>query len=331
MAASGALAAATITLPAETLNGVAKFDWAPTSVYAENGNLAFVDWANTGGVCTGTTSGCMFDVYAHGSLSAFLNSNDQAIASGVGTAYEVTFELGFSEKVILAVSAGGQNFASFGFGPSGKTTGITAADAVMSDGVTPNFFRMYYDPVVNADPLAGTGYGPGTLMLSGSVLPAAPSFQSSFLAGTSAAVPLGGYATAAGALAWGATTSVTGAGASNTLDLLVPPTTVDKSFFAGNDVVEFLLASITQNLPFIGTDPSLTFPEGSIADAKTGVGAVNGGTSVGGGGELVADADDIIFMTDPNSPVKAVPEPAGLALFSLGLLGLGAARRRAKR
>ncbi|MCB1850349.1 MAG: PEP-CTERM sorting domain-containing protein [Gammaproteobacteria bacterium] len=318
----------------DTVNDIASFDWAAASVLADGGNQAFVDFVNSSGTCTGTASECKFNVYGHGNLSAFADAANAPIsAPGLGASYEITYEFGFSEKVTFAVPAGTTNVATFGFGPSGNTTGpySAATDAVMADGTTPNFFRMYVDSV-DADPLAGTGFGNGTLLLAGQILPVG-AFTTGFNASTATPVAIGGVSSTTPA-AWAGVTTVTGSGATSTIDLAVMVTTFNQTYFPNQTLDAFLMSNISQLLPFTTTNPSLTFPEGGIVDAKgdvAGAGAnINGGTTIGGGGVLVATNKSIIFQNDSNSPISTtnIPEPGLLAMVGLGFLGIGAVKRR---
>jgi len=336
--------AATITIPAPSgavISDVAVFDWAPSSTIAVDGNKAFVDFVNSAGACSGTL--CRSDVFGHGQLSSFNNNNNTPLsAPGLGSSYEITFELGFSEKVIAGISLPGViNTAVFGFGPSGKTTlgTITTADAVLMDGTTPNFFRMYVDTSPDANSLAGTGFGAGpgaTLVLAGRILPHTD-FNSNFTANLGTPLPIGGAGGITPNPQWfiggNPVTTVTGSGATTTLDVLIAPVTVNQAFFGGIPD-SFLLSSISQLLPFDTTNPSVMFPEGSVTDAVTAVAGnglhINGGTTGGiGGAPLVATNRSVEFQNDSASPVH-VPEPGTLALLGLGLAGIALRGRRRK-
>lgn len=300
----------------ETVTNITAFDWGPSNVIAVNGNQAFVDYINSGGTCTGTTTNCQFQVYAQGSLLAFVGDPTTQLNS----AYEITYELAFGETVSFAVQSATSNIAEFSFG--------------WSSGTPDNYFNMFFDQPGDADDLAGTGFTNGTQIMSGTVDPVG-AFTSTFTANRTSGsiVPIGGNISVNGGTgtpaAWTGTTTISGSGSSSTFNLLsllsVSVDTYDSAFFI-TELTDFLMTNVSQQLPFTTVDPALTFDSGAI-DTKTQIGLVNGGTSVVNG-QLVALAPSIIFQTDPNSPVSGIPEPGSLALLGIGLLGMGAGGRR---
>lgn len=326
LGANQVVANISVTIPTvETVNGVATFDWSPSNVIAYKGNKAIADWINTGGACN-TGTNCVFDVFAQGSLAAFQDENNQTLASGVGSAYQITYELGFAERVQSVSFAGPTSTAIFGFGPDGAFD--APYNTTLSNG-SPNFFRMYYQVGAPTNsPLNGTGFSAGNLVFEGRVSPL-DSFATSFTRTSNNTVAIGGQSSLT-PVAWTGQETVQGTGGTSALDLLVSPSFIDTSFFGGAIPESFLLDNISQALPFTTVNPSLTFPVGSVVagvpiDSKTEIGPINGGLALVNGVAVVA-GDSIMFQTDPNSPV--VPVPATLALMAFGLIGAGIARRR---
>ncbi len=336
----------------DTVTGITSFDWAQGSVIASGGNQAFVEWANSGGTCP-NAGDCVFDVFGHGKLSSFQGTGISS--PGLDSSYEITFEIGYSQRVTVALSGAGTTTAVFKFGPNGvgNPPYNLATDAVLSNG-SPNFFRMYIS-TPNSNALAGTGFGDGTLLLAGQVLPVS-NYNSNFTANLAAPQPIGGnWGSIAGATppAWNVggnpVQSVTGNGGTDNLDLAVNLSVFNPTFFPNQTLVSFLLSNVNQQLAFTSTNPSLEFPEGGITNciicdgtdgnaallAVAGNGAhINGGTTGGGAlGPLVATNPSIIFQNDSNSPIvtASTPEPETLALLAFGILGIGFAQRHRTR
>src|SRR5512139_2597490 len=123
---------------------VGSFDWSPDNSLA----VGAVPIATSPATNT-------FDLYTQASLGNFLDANSQVInGTGLNSSYEITYQTGFTELGSSAIIPG---------------SGIASAFSLPAS--TPvNFFNIYYDTSMNVNQLAGTGYGDGTLILSGIVI-----------------------------------------------------------------------------------------------------------------------------------------------------------------
>jgi len=298
------------------VSGITNLDWSPTSVLADGGNVAFTNFLN-GGAAACTTGACDFTVYSHGRLGNFNNAaNNPILGTGLNTAFEITYQLAFSEHVTSAVGVPGTTLATFGFGNADGTVGT-------------NFFRLFISPV-NSNDLAGTLFGDGTNILAGTIAPAGGYL--SLFGATGGPVPIGGQSGITPA-AWAGQTTVTGTGTTSTLDLLsVAPTVLLGSVFT-NGLSSFLLDNLSTTLPFTATDLSLLFEEDGnfVTSGPGGIGNPNGAIVALPSGGFAPVGNSIAFQTDANSPVSGtVPEPGTLALAGLAITLGGMAGRRRK-
>ena len=137
---------------------VGSFDWTPDNALAVGAvPLATNPLSNT------------FDLYAQGALGNFTAADGLTpiLGTGLNSTFEITYQTGFTETGTAITTAGVGANAIFSLAP-----------------VTPvNFFNIYYDTNVAtfANQIAGTGYGNGTLILSGVVAGNTTSFFIPFI------------------------------------------------------------------------------------------------------------------------------------------------------
>lgn len=123
-------------------------------------------------VASQNSSSMGFTAYAQGRLANFNDgTNTPILNTGLNSKYEVTYVIGFEEKV-TGVNG---NQATFGFGG-------------FSDKPI-NYFRMYYDTAKNSSDLAGTGFEDGKLVFEGKVTPKDGLYNSNFTNNTGTTGP----------------------------------------------------------------------------------------------------------------------------------------------
>jgi hypothetical protein len=294
--------------------GVTTLDWDPNNALSVEGLTAinsFYAIEAAGGfspiaIAAAQAAALPFTTYAHGKLDGFSGGALPADGS------EITFVAGFGERVTGVALVGGNLIATF-------DDGVGAA----------NFFQIYYQKPGNADPLAGTGYGDGTLILSGvisNVFSSTGFNVNDFNAGN-----LDQHLTDDYPL-------INTVGGDGHAKIEGPVSYFDPNFFpSGFTSPGLTLFSIFQSnlsVPFLGVDPSAAFNlvgGGPAVTEGAGLGIVSLGTvngqaiPIGGGG-----GPDFQFQQDGNSTFEllAVPEPTGIALWSLGLAMVFGSRAR---
>lgn len=224
-------------------------------------------------------AGHEWTLYFQASLGSLVNGSGGVIAgTGVNSSYEIT--------AVAAISV--------------RTIGLSPGSLAFERAANPavNFMRLYYDSNVNANPLAGTGYNDGTLILDSS---AETDLAGFFLFTSMNAGALDQFNTNN----WPGISTVGGIGAfSSSADISY----ADSNFFVGgpSSLVDFIFANTSEIVPFRQTDPSVQFWNGSSFVTST-IGTLNG-----------ISGPDVILQADANASFTVVPEASSMMLAGLG-------------
>lgn len=303
--------AATINFNAfgDTISGVSSLDWKPGSAYIK------------GGVGATAQNGDLTDVFVHGSLGSFLDSNGQSITNdfGLNSDYEVTFTATF-EQVIFGIS----NSLNPVTGEIIQTLNFAKTSLSNSS------FNIYIDDTTNSNPLAGTGFNDGTLISSGEISSGDGNISSVFIDDGTGEISTNpddyGLLDQFGADDWNDTRTNSGIGGALfnaqsdfvNEDYIMPYT---QDGVAWNGINFDLAFNSSQTVAFKETNPSKSYTDANGNSVVADTGAING---VNGEGVVLQVDGNSSFTTEP----KELSNPGILMLLGIGMLAGFVSRKR---
>jgi hypothetical protein len=304
---------------------IGSFDWNATSFVAQGGQTAIASFAAN----TCATVSCNFTVLSQGRLQGVNDPNgNPLVVNGLNTAYEITYVTKITET-ITGVSGNQANFA--------VVPGSTG------------FVNIYFSPI-NSNPINGSGFNDGTLILRGTTVGNA---TGNFTVSNGTAVTLDN---SPNGNQYGTQQTISGSGRTDTIPF--DSLTTNPDFFK-QALALFGLAfsNLSQSVPFDTVDPMGCFVNadsnqtecstylhtantpysGQPSDPNGGtvpiVGPVNGQACAGTVSGIASGCPDFVAQTDPNSPftASAVPEPASCLLLMIGFGAVAYGRRKFQR
>ncbi len=210
-------------------------------------------------------------------LADVVDSNGNTVVPpGLNTSYQITAVASFTEVVTSATPT----VATFALAPTQSAN---------------SFFELYYNPVVVANDLAGTGFNVGTLILAGKPDPSLTNSGNFALAVDATGNPVIQPFDLFNTNNYPGILSVTGAGSAL---VGASVTSLDSAFFITPAIQ--LAFNTSTTIPFATTDPSALFvglPGGAAPNVTPSIGTINGvnGTDF----QLQSDANNSFVAAAP--------------------------------
>lgn len=224
--------------------------------------------------------------YSHARLNAISLNGKIHTSTGLNTAYEITYVIGFPEVVTDVRDLNGDGNKNWAMFELEKGPGA-APEAT--------FFELWWDNTRDSNHRTGAGFNNGTPILRGKVVQAFSNFFNMEVNGQPLIQTLDQYQTNDDT----GISSTTGSGSGHPLTIQV--TDWDKNFFPGLDkdqVLSFniVAGNVANDAPFFTVDPSLNYTTESGLTPRN-IGGING-----------ISGPDFQFQTDINATMNIIPQ-----------------------